>query len=713
MKESFGLEKTIRKEASPLPATDCLEKEHALFSVYKGKAKTILKTFALFTALHVAVATEAQNVPDSSSKEKIENIKEIYERDKAEFLDSVSSYMDTDRDSIVPLILTASKEEPLTFLRNAHYFKTLENFNFAEEVLKAAKECPLGFMENAEQFVDVPGINVQEIIINAAQKEPRDFLRHADHVKNLLPSATWQELTENGFAAKPDLFEEFKNILNQLPEPKSTLVQALKRLPSANALPLLNSVLKNNLSEDEISKIISDDDTFFKELIKIKSDTNHILPDQVDLALKSFCQGKVSTIDQLHELPDPVRFKSIENATPEEMYLMMVYSSADIFTSSFNGLFDRMIKKMKNENISGSALLQKVRNNRFKIFVKECTSFKRLNDFLATMEENDASQLLVNMLKDIEKTSDKVDQAIVVADIFGDTKDKKLLQLLEEEIKIQYERVSSLPDSIQENVNLYGLIASIYAKNPHAHHEWFQGIAEKYKLKESNMIESKDLFNKNNINIQHYFFYKDIDGESSFQNFLHQYENDPDWNIEKKESYIVIKSSKGGRSMEIYANYPTRAYKGQEAIQDILTQRNLDVNVVVHRGHSYHVDETYDAMTKNPRIISLGACGGNKYQEMLIKRSSSVNILSTKGTGTRAINDYMYKELNTLILSGENIVWSEFWEKMKQKFKNNKDFAYYSSPDQDYGQTLLKTFYENSAVEKKTAHYYEGVIPAY
>ena len=62
----------------------------------------------------------------------------------------------------------------------------------------------------------------------------------------------------------------------------------------------------------------------------------------------------VRTINDLHDEKNMnVRFAGVNGFRAKELYTLMVYSQEEIFTSTFNGLFERMIKQMKDEKKSG------------------------------------------------------------------------------------------------------------------------------------------------------------------------------------------------------------------------------------------------------------------------------------------------------------------------------------------------------------------------
>jgi len=372
----------------------------------------------------------------------------------------------------------------------------------------------------------------------------------------------------------------------------------------------------------------------------------------------------------------------------------MTYGEEEIYTSSFNGMFSRLLGKMNQENLDGKKLLEQVGQNRFRTFIKECVGFNRLNEFLDTMDGKSVQRLLADIITNLDTAEDKLAQATAVADIFSMITDPKMLGVLQKQIKLEYERISNQPGAKQEDKIIYGILSGMFGDKAVVNEAWLKEMEEKFKLENLSELKSSDLFNRDKTNIQQYFFYDDKDGQASFNSFLSQYQNQSDWRIIKKDHFVLVTSNQNGKKMEIYANYPGSQDEGPEAIEKILKERNIETIVVVHRGHSYHASETIKRIPAIAKIVSLGSCGGYNNVEQVLKKAPKAHILSTKGTGTMLVNDPLLKNLNLEILSGKNIIWPEFWGKIEKKLGNNNDFKNYVPPHKNLGVMFLKTYHQ-------------------
>ncbi len=557
---------------------------------------------------------------------------------------------------------------------------------------------------NPRDFLDIAKYlkkkvpNLTELISEASERNPVDFLYNAKDLKEVIPQSEWSILVEKLFQQSPEEgmygvdYTLAKNLLNEVKEPQLESTSILKRITHPHTALLLNDMVRHGLSEKDAYEIINDQNKLLKTLIKIKSEPDHLGRVSVDEKLKDISLKTIRHVNDLHEQADSVRFKSVNNLKAAELYTLMVYGEEEIYTSSFNGMLNRLMDKMKQEKLDGKKLLEQVGQNKFRTFIKEMAGFNRLNEFLGTMDKDSSHELLSNVVKNLDKTEEKLAQATTVADIFSMVTDAEMLKVLQEQIKQEYERVTTIPDAKKEDRVIYGILSGMFGDKAVVNEAWLKEMSEKFKLPNLTEVKSTDLFNRDNTNIQQYFFYNDEDGKASFDSFLNQYQNKHDWRIDKQDHFVRIASEKNGKKMEIFANYPNSEEEGPEDIEKKLKDKNIQTIVVVHRGHSFHAAQTIERIPSIAKIVSLGSCGGYNNVERVLQRAPNAHILSTKGTGTMHVNDPLMKSLNGEILSGQDIVWPEFWGDMENKLGGNKDFGNYVPPHENLGVMFLKAY---------------------
>jgi hypothetical protein len=638
----------------------------------------------------------AQYFKDIPELNLVQEILQITTNDASLFLKNAKNLKDIPGLDLGKEIIKAKNKEILVFLENAQYFKDIPGLSLTHEIIDARKRSPGLFIARAENFKDIVGLNLKYQIEQASLYKPESFLLSITNLKDIFSESELSLLTEKIFKDNPRLLriERYRQLLLDKKKPQLASTEILKKISNTNTLILLNHMVRHGLSESAAEEIMHDENKFLKTLVEIKSEPDHSGKNDVENALKNQSLGAIYKINDLHEESNLIRFASVDKATPSELYTMMVYGEEEVFTSTFNGLFDILIKKMHENNFSGKKLLEQVGQNKFRTFIKECSSFNRLNEFLDTMDKESAEQLLSGIVSNIDTVEDKLAQATIVADIFSNIKNEDMLRVLQKQIKLEYERVTNSPEAQKDDKIIYGILSGMFAEKAVVNETWIKEMADKFKLENLTTLKSSDLFNTDNTNVQQYFFYDDEDGHASFKHFLDQYQNQPDWHITKKEHFVLIKQEKNGKILEIYANYPKFQTEGSEEIDALLKEKNIQTITVVHRGHSFHAQQTIDRIPPTAKIVSLGSCGGYSNIEQVLKRAPKAHILSTKGTGTMLVNDPLLKTLNMEILSGRNIEWPTFWEKIQKKVGNNDNFEDYVPPHKNLGAMFLKTYFQ-------------------
>jgi hypothetical protein len=111
----------------------------------------------------------------------------------------------------------------------------------------------------------------------------------------------------------------------------------------------------------------------------------------------------VREVNDLHEEKEEVRFTSVKNMTPEQLYFIMVYGQDEIYTSSFIGCFKRMMLKMTADSISGTQLFQRVHYDKFRTFIRMCAGYNTLGSFLLSMPDTERTSLMKDFIANLDK----------------------------------------------------------------------------------------------------------------------------------------------------------------------------------------------------------------------------------------------------------------------------------------------------------------------
>ncbi|MEO6832703.1 MAG: hypothetical protein ABI378_09545 [Chitinophagaceae bacterium] len=477
---------------------------------------------------------------------------------------------------------------------------------------------------------------------------------------------------------------------------KDPLVMAIVKITNESKSPLkamsfISDIYNNRLTIAEIDKITADETLFFKNLVRLKMQGDTLggatYSDELSYRANRLF---VSTINELHESPDPVRFKCLDGLTPAELYFIIVYGQDQIYTSSFIGAFNRMMDRLKPR--PGGELLDTVHYDHFRTFIRMCAGYSKLSEFLSTMSTEKKSDLMKQFISGLENgKSDDLEDAVDVADAFGSVKDPALADFLYNQIVDNYTRVSNARN--EKGTIVYGLLATLANKNIS------DSLSQILHLPPINRMPFASLLDDSGVLYEQFFFYGDEDGRSSFANFLGDFK-DGKWKEERNAQWTKFSSTQG-KKIVVFANLPLDYEselddKAQKALKVYMDANNIHPTIIVHRGHSYHLNSTIDYMAKPNHIIILGSCGGYHNLGKVLTQAPNANLISTKQTGTMMVNDAIIKAMNNHLLAGDDLDWKSLWAELSASFagkgKADEDFKEYVPPNRNLGAIFIKAY---------------------
>lgn len=456
-----------------------------------------------------------------------------------------------------------------------------------------------------------------------------------------------------------------------------------------NAYTLIDAINDFHYTIQQADTVGNNPREYLRAMLQIRIKKNPLGAFSLEEELAVYALKYVRVINDLHLEPEKPRFASIENFSAPELYTLMVYSEEEIFTSSFNGLFKRLMNKMGDR--SGFDFLNDLGDNKFRTFIKMCASYGKLEVFLRTMNPLQQQLLMMKFASGLEQYND-LSQAVEVADAFSSINDSLVLRILRSKIRYEYIRFKTANN--ERGAAIYGLLANLFVDKNVAGADWFSSIAHEYNLPPFDRIKNSKLFSSDSIDRWLIYFYDDEDGDASFATFIKTF-TDPNWKIADSGSYVIIKS-KAGLPVHIYANKPKHEYDGQEALEKIFNDSGFDPNVMVHRGHSYYAYKTIDKVKDNTEIFVLGSCGGYHSISSIIDRSPEASIISSKQIGTMFVNNPLLKLIAQTINKGQDIVWPKLWDRLAATVKSNPTaygrFLDYIPPHKNLGAIFIKTY---------------------
>ncbi len=479
---------------------------------------------------------------------------------------------------------------------------------------------------------------------------------------------------------------------------KDPLVQAITGLAtntsnSLKALPFINDIYEKKLTYAEVNKAIATSQGYYKLLVKSKINKPtigaHVLNREIKHeALKTY----IRQVNELHDKPNSVRFKVTDDLSATEIYYLMVLCSDEIYTSSFTGLYDRLLTRMKPQK--GNDFLDSLNKDKFRTFIRMSAGYNVLDTFLRTMTEVEKNDLMASFVHDIDKnTETDLEDAVDVADALASINDEKTLKFLRGELKKDYER--TYEENNKRGLVIYFLLHTISNAilNPN---DTTDKLQQALKIPPITKVPYTSLVDDSGTVYQHHFFYGDEDGRSSLRSFLARFPSTK-WSIAKSKQWIKIKS-KSGKPIVIYANQPLDEPKDEEAqlaLNNHLIEQGIKPSIIVHRGHSYHLPGTLKYIGPNHKIVILGSCGGYHNLSTILDQSEDAHIISSKQTGTMHVNDPFIKIINDRLSAGNGVEWLPIWKKLGglMKSKKHKDlYNDYVPPHKNMGALFLKAF---------------------
>ncbi len=483
------------------------------------------------------------------------------------------------------------------------------------------------------------------------------------------------------------------------------LVRAITTLSERNSgrllFPFLDEIVSGRISIEEVEKDMADSIRYFRLMVNTQTaymdrmrmrDTPIAALELPRMMKKKADDVFINQINALHDDPDAVRFKILEPLTSQELYYLIVLGEDIIYTSSYKGVYNRMMERMRTP--AGDSLLMSVRFDRFKKFIKMAAGYNRLDHFLSTMPDSNAQRLMIAFARGLDK-SGGLEEAVDVADSYGSITTASVRTLIDREIAASRERAERVAD--RRSFVIYDILQTIFQSSSDSTIDVSKrlGIPPVYQVQHASLLDTGGRA------VQLVFFYGDKDGKESFANFMGLFTGKPDWAITRSREWVEIRSVKGVK-VHIFANLPLDNTKGddpdaaaQQHLIEHLDNRGLAPTVVIHRGHSYHLKYTLEQLPESARIVILGSCGGFHNLDDVLGRCPEAHIISSKEVGTRSVNEPILRAINDDLRNGRDIRWASMWKSLSGQFVTpdaKERFDTYIPPHMNLGALFIKAY---------------------
>ncbi len=445
---------------------------------------------------------------------------------------------------------------------------------------------------------------------------------------------------------------------------------------------LIDLIWHKKLTFQQAENITKNEALFYKTLIDLRKNKSILASYTVEKEIETIAMSRVVEINLRHDDSEPFRFAPINNDNAYEIYTSIVYSAEEVFTSSFLGMYKRLNEKRKEP--SGYAFLEQLNFNKFRVFLKQCAGYNKIDDFLLTMNDSQQNALITMFVSGLYQYGGDLGPAVDVADTYGSLENEKVKAIFVKTIKRELRKC--IQDQNEHGTKIYGLLFKLTGGDPN---EYTSNYV--FNIPALDRVYSSDLF-KNDIHIQQHFFFDDEDGETAFNHWLGLYPVSL-YKKEDKGNYVLL-SSISGKKMLIYANKPHSEIEGREDLKKLFEETGRFPDLIVHRGHSYYIENTLENMNHSNKVAILGSCGGYQNISKAMDNAMDVQIVSTKQVGTLVVNSTLIQEITETIRLGKDLVWLDIWKQIGVKLQNNAQFKDYIPPYKNLGAKFIKAYNE-------------------
>lgn len=163
---------------------------------------------------------------------------------------------------------------------------------------------------------------------------------------------------------------------------------------------------------DSIRQVLPQPQQYFKLLVSThlsylddqRSGITPLLFEEIGAMIKRKAEEiYINEVNALHDDPDEIRFRILQQLTAEELYYIIVTGEDVLYTSSYTGIYARMMAKLPQEK--GDQLLLSVRFDKFRKFIRMAAAYNRLDAFLSSMSAEHASLLMKAFVRGWTKAS--------------------------------------------------------------------------------------------------------------------------------------------------------------------------------------------------------------------------------------------------------------------------------------------------------------------
>jgi hypothetical protein len=587
-------------------------------------------------------------------------------------------------DTIARDLLAAMERVPWAALGYADHYGPLLKETHPEELARnlfaAMKQKPPSALEHADRYGPLlKETHPEELARNlfaAMEQEPLKALLSADRYGPFVPETMRADLAQNLLAA----MEQRPLMALEFTDRYSPFVQQTHSGEFAEAL---NRAAENLMASLQ-GAIFSPHHERYLE-IYLGADTIATLKQIKTRRMDNLCTGRV--LNNLHNESDSVRFDSVADYSASQLFELIVFGQEELWTSSYLGVFSRFVDRLKEESyrdiypvfdqrLAGAPL----------VFLDMAVEYGTIVEAAKLIPPDRWNEILALYEHGLE--NGKAGSLVSLAELMNAMPDEELRQRMELFIQQKYDGAEN-----QKVRDIYGLAGTYYNGVVKEKRIRIAG-PEQYRLGRIDRLSTEKTFGRDGVHRQLHVYTGDRDGRATFAHFLARYKDNDKYHLQETKDYVKIASARG-HPVEIYANIPGSS---PDIIIDMLaghegaSTEEVEFDAVIHRGHSYNLDNTMPYFSSHNSFMFLGSCGGFRNIEKLMEIAPGVHITATKQTGTMFVNDPLLYEMSEQIRKKGFVDWRRQQEYLDSLANPNR--VHYVLPLRNVAQMINAKLHE-------------------
>lgn len=488
-------------------------------------------------------------------------------------------------------------------------------------------------------------------------------------------------------------------------DPLVKIISQMARLETGRQFfPFLDDIYHGKLTFFQIDSALNDSTKYYKLMVQTAINyADRIRLKDTPMAMQALASRMffkareiyVSVINDLHEAPDETRFKIIDKLSPEELYYLPILTEEEIYTSSYvKGVYPRIFKKLSRSD----SLLMRVRFDRFRKWIKIAANFNTLDDFLGRMDKDNAELMMKAFVNGLDKTG-SLEDAVDVANSFGSINNPNVRKLILNQVQFNLQKAKAANN--KKGRDIYSTLNTLFLSMDTANHvdvSRLLGIPPVYYMPAPGLKDADGKI------VVEQFFYGDKDGNEGYSQFRSDFSNE-NWKITDSAKWITVTSTRGTKVV-IYANKPLDEKKdldriARQSMIEYLDAHEIEPSILIHRGHSYYLNETLEKLQQSEKIVLLGSCGGYQSLKKVLGTCPTAHIVASKQTGSKTVNGPLIVAAMEMLRQGKDLNWLILWSNLGKQKLNKELFEDYIPPYKNLGALFIMAYNKKQSMQEQ------------